>query len=713
MIEKNGNTFCLSNNQISYIMVVGEKGDLLHYYYGTKIPSMDYSPYHPEWALWTRLESEGYTLEFIEQEYPGYGHIDLRAGVYQAVYEDQSAVTRLIYKDYERKKGAVGVKGMPTIYGEEAQTLIIQLLDEVTGLIVKLYYTIFKEYNVIIRKTEFINQSEQQIVLSQASSASLDLPVNQYEVIHLAGSWARECDVYKNNLTAGSLVEIASARGGSSHQVNPFVMVCEDGAGEEHGEVFGFSLIYSGDHSTKIAMDQHGGCRICMGIHPDTFQRTLKPKDSFFTPECVLAYSKEGFGKLSREYHRLYQNQLSKSKRTHEPRPVLINNWEGTYFDFDEEKLLKIARKAKEAGVELFVLDDGWFGQRKDDLRSLGDWYVNTDKLPDGIEGIAKKINDLGMEFGLWFEPEMVNPDSDLYRTHPDWVIHTEKREPSLSRNQLMLDLSKREVCEYIIERVCDILGSSNISYVKWDMNRNMADRPYIGYNYDYIMGLYYVMETITNQFPEVLFEGCASGGGRFDPGILAYMPQIWTSDNTDAISRMKTQYGTSLVYPLSAISAHVTIVPNHQTNRVTPLNTRAAVAFTGAFGYEMDLNTLTEEEFLLVQRQVKQYKNMRSLFQNGLFYRLLNPFTTNYCGWQVINQEKSEAFVMAGKILTQINTKDKRLKLKGLKEEAMYQEEWTGETVSGASLMYRGIDIIYEGKDFTVETFHFTEITR
>lgn len=707
MIKKIGNTFYLSGKQVSYIMLIGEKGDLLHYYYGRKIPTADYSPYNPAWPLWTRVEEENYTLEFIEQEYPGFGHVDLRPGSYKVRYEDTSEVTRLTYKSYDIRKGTQEIKGMPTVFGAQAETLEISLGDELTGLEVKLYYTIFDEYDVVIRKTEFVNNCGQSITLENVASAAIDLPVGNYEVIHFAGSWAREFEMCRNNLTIGTNIDIASARGASSHQVNPFVMVCEKDSDEDKGEVYGFSLIYSGDHSTRVSMDQYGGTRVAMGINPDTFLRVLEPGECFVTPECVLCYSDKGFNQLSLEYHNLYRKQLCKSKRANEPRPILINNWEGTYFDFNEEKLLGIVEKAKEAGIELFVLDDGWFGKRNDDRCSLGDWYVNTEKLPNGMKGLADKINGMGMDFGLWFEPEMVNPDSDLYRAHPDWAIQIKGRKLSLSRNQLILDLSKPEVCEYIINQLSNILGTANISYVKWDMNRSMTDRPYAGYNYDYIMGLYSILETITERFPEVLFEGCASGGGRFDPGILAYMPQIWASDNTDAVSRMQIQYGASFVYPLSSISAHVTEVPNHQNGRITPLKTRGAVAYTGTFGYEMDLRNLNDEEFLAVKEQVVKYKEIRTLLQSGNFYRLRDPFHSNYCGWQIVDEKQQEVFVMSSKILAQNNRREEMFKLKGLKPDYIYRDKATNEKYSGAELMYRGLDIIYEIKDFTGKVFH------
>jgi alpha-galactosidase len=475
--------------------------------------------------------------------------------------------------------------------------------------------------------------------------------------------------------------------------------------------VYGFSLIYSGNHSTVAKIDQFGGLRIQQGINPYQFKWELKPNEKFYTPQSVICYSDSGFGAMSREYHDVYRNNLMRSKWTHKNRPLLINNWEGTYFDFTEEKLLAIAKKAKEVGLDLFVLDDGWFGKRNNDMCSLGDWVVNQEKLPSGIDGLAEKINNLGLKFGLWFEPEMVNPDSDLYRKHPDWAVKVSERTPIEIRNQLVLDLSRDDVCEYIIEAVSNILRTANVEYVKWDMNRQITDMPYLGYNHRYTLGYYRIMSTITSSFPNVLFEGCSAGGGRFDAGVLAYMPQIWTSDNSDAVSRLKIQYSTSMCYPVSSISTHITASPNHQCGRVTSLKTRGDVAYAGTFGYELDITKSSEKEIDEIKKQIEFDKSIQTLIREGDLYRIESPYETNYCSWEIVSKDKKQVFLFACKILTVAMTKNPRVKLRGLDPNKKYRSTSTGKIYGGDMLMYRGIKINYKNADFATEAMCFEMI--
>ena len=480
---------------------------------------------------------------------------------------------------------------------------------------------------------------------------------------------------------------------------------------ETHGEVYGFSLVYSGNHSTVAKIDQFGNLRVQQGINPHQFEWILKPNESFCTPQSIICYSDSGIGAMTREYHDVFRNNLMRSKWVNKKRPILINNWEGTYFDFTEEKLLQMAEKAHKAGIELFVLDDGWFGKRNNDTCSLGDWKVNYDKLPSGIDGLAEKINKIGMKFGLWFEPEMISPDSDLYREHPDWAIHIDEREGVQSRNQMVLDLSRDEVCEYVINAVSDILANANIEYVKWDMNRQLTDMPRLGYNHEYTLGYYKIMSAITEKFPNILFEGCSAGGGRFDAGVLAYMPQIWTSDNSDAIARLKMQYSTSMCYPVYSISSHVTASPNHQCGRVTSLKTRADVAYCGTFGYELDVTKMSDEEFEEIKAQIKFEKRIQDLMCNGDLYRLINPYETNYCSWEVVSKDKKHIFVMACKVLAVAQTKSEKVKLQGLDTNKQYRNIFTGKVYSGDFLMYHGIRANYEMKDFSTVVFEFAEI--
>lgn len=720
MIIKNGNTIHLQGRDVSYVMFVDDGNSLLNFYYGKKISDCDYSKMQEEWiddkinyASTTGIEN-GRNLDFYPQEYASYGHIDLRNPSYSVVNKYGNSVSQLKFKDAVIHNDCViEVENMPSVFkgDKKADTLEVVLYDSVIGLEVHLYYVVFEEYNIIARHTVFVNASQDEMKLTSAYSANVDFPMGDYEMIHFSGAWGRERDMQKTKLTQGIKAEIANARGGSGHQVNPFVMIAKGNAQEETGEVYGFSLVYSGNHSTVASVDQFGNLRVQQGINPFEFEWNLAAGESFSTPQSVMCYSDNGFGGLSREYHDLYRNNLMRSTWTHKKRPILINNWEGTYFDFTEEKLLDMAQKAHNVGIELFVLDDGWYRKRNSDDCSLGDWKVNYNKLPSGIDGLANDINKIGMKFGLWFEPEMVNPDSDLYREHPDWAISVPERECILGRNQLVLDLSRDEVCEYIVSAVSDVLANANIEYVKWDMNRQITDMPCGGYNHKYILGLYKIMKTITEKFPDVLFEGCASGGGRFDAGILAYMPQIWASDDSDAMARLKIQYGTSMCYPVNSISSHVTASPNHQCGRITSLKTRADVAYMGTFGYELDITKATDDEAEEIKAQIKFQKGIQDLMLNGDFYRLLSPFETNYCSWEVVSKDKSHVFFFACKVLSVAETKSHSVKLRGLDPNKQYKCMQTGKIYGGDFLMNRGIRTLYKQEDFATVVFEFKEV--
>ena len=484
-----------------------------------------------------------------------------------------------------------------------------------------------------------------------------------------------------------------------SHNHNPFVILKRPTADEFQGEAIGFSLIYSGNFLAQAEVDAYNTTRFLMGIHPAGFDWKLSAGTSFQTPEAVMIYTDQGLNRLSQTFHRLYQKRLARGYWRDRERPILLNNWEATYFDFTEEKLLQIAGKAKECGVELFVLDDGWFGQRNTEHAGLGDWIANTDKLPSGIAGLSEKIEKMGMMFGLWFEPEMVNKDSDLYREHPDWILQTPGRKPSHGRFQYVLDFSRKEVVDRIYEMMSKLLSEAKISYVKWDMNRSItecysaslpADRQGEVYH-RYILGVYDLYERLTSRFPHVLFESCASGGGRFDPGLLYYAPQGWTSDDTDAVERLKIQYGTSYCYPVSCMGSHVSVTPNHQLNRCTPLSTRANVAYFGTFGYELDLNKLTEEEQREVKEQIRFMKQYRRLIQFGTFYRLQSPFENNVAGWMVVSDDKKEAIAGRYKILNGANQPFERMYLKGLNSDTEYRINGD-ETHYGDELMNCGL---------------------
>lgn len=708
MIIKNNNTIHLQGKNISYIMFIGKHGDLLHYYFGKKLKDREYEAYNVEYEDYYYCAG----LDRMLQEYPSYGHRGFKNPSYSILNENGNAISQLEYKNVRIENEAAYVKGMPHIMKKtsSAQTAYITLADKNIGLEVELAYTVFDEYDIIARSAKIINKSNSEIKLQNAASMCLELESKERNAVYFCGSWGRERELQRVSIMPGMKLEVSNAHGASGHEMNPFVMICDEAADENNGEVYSMSLIYSGNHSTVIESDVNNRQRIIQGINPMGFEEKLMSGEEFYTPQSIICYSAKGFGGISRELSDVIKNNICRSKFTNEDRPILINNWEGTYFDFTEEKLLNIAKKAKEAGVELFVLDDGWFGIRNDDKSGLGDWFVNKDKLPSGIDGLAKKVNDIGLKFGLWFEPEMVNPDSQLFRAHPDWAVRVPEREPSLGRNQLILDLAKPEVCDYVVNAVCDILGSADISYVKWDMNRSMSDMPYMGYNHKFILGLYNIMERITGAFPDILFEGCAGGGGRFDLGILYYMPQIWTSDNSDAIARLKIQYSTSMGYPASAISAHVTASPNHQNGRVTPLKTRADAAYMGVFGYELDITKMAQDEFEEVKAQIEFVKSIRTLQRTGDFYRLQNPYEENICSWEIAAKDQSEAFFMGCKILAQANCEIPYVCLKGLDSDAEYIDVLSGKQYYGDELMYKGVRAEYGseyGSDFTTFIMH------
>lgn len=568
-----------------------------------------------------------------------------------------------------------------------------------------LSYTVFAEMPVLTRNSRIVQKGNQKIVLERAMSASVEFPDMDYEMVHLSGAWARERYVKNRKLEMG-IQAVQSLTGTcSSAEHNPFLALKRPHTTEEQGDVYGFSLVYSGNFLAQTEVSTFDITRVMMGIHPEGFHWELSAGEEFQTPEVVMVYSSQGLNKMSQTYHKLYRKRLMRGMWRDQARPILLNNWEATYFDFNEEKILNIAAKAKEAGVELFVLDDGWFGTRNDDYRGLGDWYVNLEKLPDGISGLSHKVEEMGLKFGLWVELEMVNKDSDLYRAHPDWIIGVPERFESHSRHQHVLDFSRKEVVDYIYAMVSKIIRESSISYIKWDMNRYMTEPYSRGLDassqgevmHKYILGVYDLYTRLTTEFPEILFESCASGGARFDPAMLYFAPQTWTSDDTDGNERTKIQYGTSYVYPIVSMGTHVSAVPNHQLNRVTPLSTRANVAYFGTFGYELDLNLLSDREMEMVKEQIEFMKENRELIQmDGDFYRLRSPFEGNDTAWMVVSQDKKQAIAGFYQKLNKVNASWLRLKLQGLDKERLYdvQCEETIYQAYGDELMYVGIPL-------------------
>ena len=614
----------------------------------------------------------------------------------------------LRYAGHRIVAGKPDLPGLPSTYVEadaEADTIQIDLADAPTGAEVQLSYTIFRDRPVIARSAIVRNHGTAALVLTCAMSASLDLPDADWRFVHLSGTWARERHLVERALVPGRQ-SIASLRGASGHQHNPFVVLSRATTTEDAGEAYGFSLVYSGNFLAEADVDARRRPGSASGSPRRASAGGSSREPSSPSPEAVLVYSGAGFGALSDAYHVLYRERLARGAWRDRPRPVLINNWEGTYFAFDEPKLLEMATAARDLGIELFVLDDGWFGKRDDDTTSLGDWFVDRRKLPNGIDGLARGIEALGLKFGLWIEPEMVSPESRLFAEHPDWAVGVPGRPRTESRQQLVLDLSRPEVVEYLFGVLSDVLGGAPVSYVKWDMNRNITE-PYSAalppdrqgeFFHRYILGVYDLYARLTAAFPEILFESCAGGGGRFDPGLLAFAPQGWTSDDTDAVERLRIQWGTSLVYPLSSMGAHVAAVPNHQTGRITPLATRAAVAFFGVFGYELDPTAFTPEERAEVTAQVAFYKAHRELFQYGRFVRLRSPFTGdgNQTAWMSVSADRREAVVGLYQVLNHPIPGPARLRLRGLDPATAYRVSvWPsdGDPIEASNALVRGGD--------------------
>lgn len=710
MISIHNKTFHLQGKGYSYIFYISREGYLLNFHFGKRIPAGDYSAdahllLEPYPVL--RGEKMEKNLSTYPQEYPTYGHLDMRIPALEMINGFGNCITDLRFQDYRILKNEAPVlAGMPCAFAKDGgcDTLQITLADPALQIEVLLNYTVFEDSDVLVRNAVVKNCSDTSVRLTKACSFNIDLPIGEYDILSFSGDWGRERRLERTAIHQGSTIEIADNTGRSTRWNNPFVMVCAPECNEEYGEVYGFNLIYSGNHSTVLSMDTANHLRVHQGISHQNFQWELKPGETFETPQSAIAYSGGGFGELSGSYHRFLKNHLMRSDFVNRKRPVLINSWESFYFDFNEEKLLSLARTAQKAGVELFVLDDGWFRKRGSARSSLGDWQADPEKLPGGLHGLAEKLNALGMEFGLWLEPEMISPDSDLYRAHPDWVVRVPQTDPVQYRFQYVLDLTKEEVLDFAVRTVSRILDSANITYIKWDMNRMIADTPRPGYYHEYTLAYYKLLSALTEKYPGVLFEGCASGGGRFDAGVLAYFPQIWTSDDTDAMMRLKIQYATSFAYPISAMCNHVSAVPNHQTNRVTSLETRGNVAYAGIFGYELDLAKMTEEELEQVKKQTEMAKSIQPLVLDGDFYRLRSPYETNECVWELVSRDQSRAFVMCSRILAVIGRNryyDPRIRLKGLDENATYRDTVHHVEYSGALLMNRGITVDYPVEDF------------
>lgn len=700
--------FHLQTANTSYIFQILENGGAGQLYYGAKIPVK---------AAYTNLASReehdctntltvdqsDFQLELIKQEYAGLGKGDYRYPAYQITYPNGSRTSEFEYTGYEVADGKERLKNMPSAFddqGDDSQTLTVTFKDELANLVLQLHYTVFEKEDVIVRSATFINHGQEAVTLARALSLQLDLPDHDYDMLQFSGGWARERHLIRTPLRSG-IQSIGSLRVASSHQQNPFFALARPHTDNHQGAAFGFNFIYSGNFIDSVEVDQFDTTRVLVGINPDDFGWKLANGESFQTPEAVMTYTSDGLNQMSQQLGAFYQDHLINQHFAHQDRPILINNWEATFMDFNEAKLMKIVDQADKLGIEMFVLDDGWFGHRDDDKSSLGDWFVDQKKFSNGISGFADRVHDKGMKFGLWFEPEMISIDSKLYEKHPDWMIATPGRQGTPARNQYVLDMTRQEVVDYLFEHMSAIIKQTKLDYIKWDMNRNITEMygaklpadQQLEFPHRYILGVYQLYARLTEAFPKVLFESCASGGGRFDLGMMYYAPQAWCSDDTDAVERIKIQDGTSYGYTQNMWGAHVSAVPNDQVGRLTSLDTRAAVAYFGDFGYELDITKMAADELATIKKQVAFYKQYRHLFQFGKFYRLDNPDTNNdnVYGWQVVNEDRSEAILTRFQILNGANPAYIRVYFAGLDPEATYTVNDGEEHFSGAELMNAG----------------------
>ena len=705
--DEKKNLFTLQTLDSTYQMKVDDHGVLLHTYYGAPADETDFSYLiGPEDRGFSgqpgdEKKDRTYSMDYYPLEYPVQGNGDFRVKALKAGFEGEVPALDLRFISYELEKGKYSLPGLPALFEAEAgevETLKITLKDRLEEIYVTLFYGVFEKKNVITRAASIENRSGKNVTLKRALSLGLDFMEGDMDLIHFYGKHAGERQFERRNLPHG-ITEISSSRGTSSHHHNPFVILCDKDTTEDFGNAYGVSFIYSGGFKIQMEKDQVDGIRLVCGLDDEEFLWKLAPGETFVTPEAALSYSEKGLTVLSDQFQKAYHANLIRSPWKDKKRPTLVNNWEATYFGFDAEKLLKIAGEAADLGLDMLVLDDGWFGKRNDDNSGLGDWFVNEKKLGCTMKELVDRVNALGLKFGIWLEPEMVSEDSDLYRTHPDWVLQIPGREPNRSRNQLVLDLSRKEVREYMKKFIDDTLSCANISYVKWDMNRSVdnvysAADPTLSQGairHKYVLGLYEVMEDMLTRHPDLLLEGCSGGGGRFDAGMLYYAPQIWCSDNTDAIERLRIHYGTSFGYPMSSVSAHVSVCPNHQNGRVTPFKTRGICAMQGSFGYELDLSKLSEEDKAEARRQITVYNENWELFQSDSYYRLNSPMENHdYTAWSYVSKDQRKASLSV--IYTDLhgNPKPVRVKLKGLKKDVSYDVD--GTVYTGAALMRGGL---------------------
>ena len=690
--------FTLTTAHTTYQMQADAQGYLLHLYYGARTAGeMDYLLNYGDRGFSGNPNSAGsdrtYSLDALPQEYPSLGTGDFRNYALNIENADGSQCCNPVYITHEIAAGKYTLKGLPFVRAEEneAETLKIILEDPVTKVELHLLYGVLEKEDIITRSVIIKNAGKAPVTVKKAQSACLDFLHGDYDLIKFYGRHAMERNMERMPVSHES-TRIGSRRGTSSHQYNPGVILAGKNTNEDSGSCYGMLFVYSGNFLVEAEKDQYDQTRIQMGLTDELFAYPLEAGAEFTAPEVILSYTNKGLSRLSQQYHHCIMNHICQGKYVHVNRPVLINSWEAAYFDFTGDTIVELAKEAKALGIDMVVMDDGWFGKRNDDNSSLGDWYVNEEKLGGTLTKLIERVNAEGVKFGIWIEPEMVSEDSDLYRELPDWAITIPGRKPVRSRNQLVLDFSRKEVRDEIFKRICAVLDQGNVEYIKWDMNRSLADIYAPNVTYDYVLGVYDFLEKLTNRYPDILIEGCSGGGGRFDAGMLYYTPQIWCSDNTDAINRTRIQYGTSFFYPVAAMGSHVSAVPNHQTGRVTSMHTRGVAAMSGTFGYELNPALLNAKEKAEIRAQLAQYREYQELIREGDYYRLSNPFQDNFAAWMVVSDDRSKALVSVIRLTAEANPPAAYVTLKGMEEDAFYREKTTGKVYPGAALMEAGI---------------------
>ena len=734
LFQEEKRIFTLQTKQTTYQMKVDDFGFLLHLYYGTKVSGdMDYLLTYYDRGFSGNPNDVGnnrtYSMDVLPQEYPTLGTGDYRNSALVLRGHDESECCDLRYAGYEIREGKYELEGLPAVYAgeKEAQTLKIVLEDNVSKVRVQLLYGVLEDEDIITRSVKITNYGTACVVVEKAASACLDFITGQYDLLSFYGRHTMERNLQRIRIGHGSH-SIGSRRGTSSHQYNPAVIVAEKNTTENTGDCYGMVFVYSGNFLCEAEQDQFDQTRVLMGLQSDLFHYPLESGQTLEIPETIMCYSDRGFGDLSVKYHRCIRNHIcngARSRRTtgiqgngssetgFVPRPVLVNSWEAAYFNFTGETIVELAREAAGLGIDMVVMDDGWFGKREDDNSGLGDWQVNEKKLGCSLGELVRRVNAEGVKFGIWIEPEMISEDSDLYREHPDWAMQNPGRNPARGRNQLVLDFSREDVREYIFDQICRVLDQGNIEYIKWDMNRSVTDFYSVEnrqgrVSYDFVTGLYDFMEKLLARYPKLMIEGCSGGGGRFDAGMMYYTPQIWCSDNTDALDRLRIQYGTSFFYPMSTVSAHVSAVPNHQTGRITSLRTRGIVAMTGAFGYELSLSRLSAEEKEEIREQIRQYKEFEPLISTGDYYRLSNPYEDACASWMFVSADRKQILLHVVILENHGNMTVNYVRLKELLPDAVYEEAASGKCYCGSALMQAGIPIPVEMGDYRAYQFVF-----